>query len=83
MLIPRISRHSIEKKKGDVEMNIKELFMRFIVSPDGESYMAVRAALIHSDYYDSSDKLNAVSKMVDAGNLDQLIDLLHNEAKVL
>lgn len=49
-----------------------ELFARFLESPDRESYIAVRTALVSSDYYDAySNEMDGLDQLLDAGKFEE------------
>lgn len=51
---------------------MKQLFATFLESPDRESYLAVRAALVASQHYDPySREMRKVNELLDAGQLDE------------
>ena len=48
-----------------------DLFRRFLESPNRESYMAVRSALVSSEYYDPySRETDAIEDLLEAGKLE-------------
>jgi len=51
---------------------MKELFFKFVESPDRESYLAVRNALVSSEHYDPySNELDKIDELLDAEKLDE------------
>ena len=56
---------------------MKELFFHFLESPNRESYLAVRNALISSEHYDPySSEMDSVNGFVDAGQFDEARETL-------
>jgi hypothetical protein len=49
-----------------------ELFLKFIKSPNRESYMAIRTALISSEQYSPySNEMESIDELLDAGKLEE------------
>jgi hypothetical protein len=58
-------------------VTMKELFAKFLQSPDRESYLAVRAALVASEHYDPySREFNTIEELIDAGKLADALEQL-------
>lgn len=66
---------TIEAKPDELNQehpDMKELFLHFLESPDRDSYLAVRNALISSEHYDPySDEMDKINELLDAGKLEE------------
>lgn len=51
---------------------MRDLFLKFIKSPNHESYMAIRNELISSEHYNPySDEMNSIDELLDRGKLEE------------
>ncbi len=56
---------------------MKELFFDFLESPNRETYLAVRDALVSSEFYQPySDEMSDIGDLLDAGKLDEAAEKL-------